>query len=211
MKRKLSLLLLALSLFAGSPAMAADEDGLLIVGFGDSLMAGYGLPPGQSFPARLEASLREQAGRPVRVVNAGVSGDTTSGGRARLDWVLAPLQKTPDLAILELGSNDALRGIDPDITRANLAAIIEALQARGIPVLLAGMLAPPNMGPDYRARFNPIYPELAEDYDLTLYPFFLEGVAADPALNIEDGIHPNEQGIAIMVDNIAPYVLKALE
>ncbi|GAB4126833.1 MAG: arylesterase [Rhodothalassiaceae bacterium] len=215
MKSKLSFslsLLYALMLLIGSPLrVSGGEPGLLIVGYGDSLMAGYGLPPGQSFPERLGDWLAERLASPVEVVNAGVSGDTTSGGRARLDWVLAPLGRAPDLVILELGSNDALRGIDPAITRENLDAMIAELRARGSRVLLAGMLAPPNMGPDYRARFDAIYPELAQKHDVALYPFFLEGVAADPALNLEDGIHPNEKGIAEMVARIGPRVLAMLE
>ncbi|GER06890.1 arylesterase [Iodidimonas muriae] len=187
-----------------------DREETVIVGFGDSLMAGYGLGPGQGFPAQLERRLNGYFDSSVKVVNAGVSGDTSTGGRARLDWVLSALDTPPDLVILELGANDALRGIAPEITRANMDALIVAVQSRGIPVLLAGMLAPPNMGADYQKRFNSIFPDLAEKYDVTLYPFFLDGVAADPSLNQRDGIHPTAEGIAIMVDRILPYVEKAL-
>ncbi|GEQ98950.1 arylesterase [Iodidimonas gelatinilytica] len=187
-----------------------DREETVIVGFGDSLMAGYGLGPGQGFPAQLERRLNGYFDSSVKVVNAGVSGDTSTGGRARLDWVLSALDTSPDLVILELGANDALRGIAPEITRANMDALIVAVQSRGIPVLLAGMLAPPNMGVDYQKRFNSIFPDLAEKYDVTLYPFFLDGVAADPSLNQRDGIHPTAEGIAIMVDRILPYVENAL-
>jgi len=213
-KRKPSLRLYAAVLLIGSlcalaiPARAAET---LILGFGDSLMAGYELPQSDSFPARLERHLRTEEGLDVRVENAGVSGDTTTGGRSRLDWVLAGLDRAPDLVILELGANDALRGIDPAITRENLAAMIETIRAAGSRVLLAGMLAPPNMGEDYEAAFNRIYPELAESYDIPLYPFFLDGVAAEPALNLDDGIHPNAEGIGVMVERMTPHILRALD
>lgn len=205
--------LFASALLAGSPAARAADDAAVILGFGDSLMAGYGLAQGESFPAQLEARLRAATGREVRVINAGVSGDTSAGGRARLAWSLgeAPDNRTPDLAIVELGANDALRGIDPGLTRANLAAILEGFAARDIPVLLAGMLAPPNMGADYAEAFNPIYPELAREHDVAgFYPFFLDGVAGDPALNQDDGIHPTAEGVAIMVERMLPHILGLL-
>lgn len=187
--------------------VAAGAEPLRILALGDSLTAGYGLPAADSFPARLEQALRAQ-GLAVTVLNAGVSGDTTSGGLARLDWALAD---RPDAVIVALGANDGLRAVDPALTRANLAAILEKLQARKLPVLLAGMYAPPNLGREYGTAFNAIYPELARQYDALLYPFFLEGVATDPALNQGDGIHPNAEGVAVLVERIAPYVRRLLE
>jgi acyl-CoA thioesterase I len=174
----------------------------VILDFGDSLTAGYGLPSGQAFPARLEAWLH-QRGIEARVVNAGVSGDTTAGGLARLDWALAD---KPDLVILALGANDALRGIDPKIVRDNLDRMIGKFEAGGAQVLLLGMLAPPNWGDEYKRAFDQIFPELARTHHLPLYPFFLEGVAMKPELNQPDGLHPNERGVAVLVDRIAPVV-----
>jgi acyl-CoA thioesterase-1 len=182
------------------PAMAAGP--ATIVALGDSLTAGYGLGAGDGFTDRLEARLKAD-GHDVTVVNAGVSGDTSKGGLARLDW------SVPDgtsLVIVELGANDALRGIAPAETRANLDAILTRLKERNIPVLLAGMIAPPNMGEDYGREFNPIYAELAAEHDVNLYPFFLDGVAGDPALNQADGMHPNAKGVDVIVDRIAPQV-----
>ncbi len=173
---------------------------------GDSLVAGYGLAAENAFPAQLERALRER-GHPVQVINAGVSGDTSAGGLARLDWALAD---QPDVVIVELGANDALRGIDPDQTRANLDQILKRLHEAGAEVLLAGMKAPRNMGPEYSERFDSIYPDLAAKHTVSLYPFFLEGVAFDPALNLPDGIHPNPRGIAIIVENILPRLLPLL-
>ncbi len=182
------------------PAMAAGP--ATIVALGDSLTAGYGLGAGDGFTDRLEARLKAD-GHDVSVVNAGVSGDTSKGGLARLDW------SVPDgtsLVIVELGANDALRGIAPAETRANLDAILTRLKERNIPVLLAGMIAPPNMGEDYGREFNPIYAELAAKHDVTLYPFFLDGVAGDPALNQADGMHPNAKGVEIIIDRMTPQV-----
>ncbi len=179
------------------PARSAT---LNLVGFGDSLMAGYQLPPEDAFPARLEKALRAK-GHDVTIANAGVSGDTTSGGLARIDWSVPDGTKG---VILELGANDALRGIAPEESRKNLIAMIEKLKSRGIPVLLVGMLAPPNMGGDYAGRFNPIYPELAETYGTELYPFFLDGVVENAKLKIEDGMHPNGDGIGVMVERFLP-------
>jgi acyl-CoA thioesterase-1 len=141
------------------------------------------------------------------VINGGVSGDTSAGGRARIDWALAD---KPDLVVVGLGANDALRGLDPAVTRANLDAILGTLKQRGIPALLVGMYAPPNLGRDYGERFKAIYPDLARKYDVPLYPFFLEGVALDPKLNQGDGMHPNAQGVAVMVRGILPYVTPLL-
>ncbi len=197
----------ALAVCAGliwTPATAVAEQ--TIIAFGDSLTAGYGLPQPDSFPAQLERYL-EAAGHPVKIVNAGVSGDTTAGGRARLAWTLA---EPADLVIVELGANDGLRGIDPAETRRNLDAILTELGQREIKVLLAGMLAPPNLGGDYGADFNGLFPELAEKHDVMLYPFFLDGVAARPDLNQADGIHPNAAGVEIIVNGIGPYVIELL-
>ncbi|OBZ94454.1 acyl-CoA thioesterase [Pararhizobium polonicum] len=179
------------------PGLAAT---LNLVGFGDSLMAGYQLPPEDAFPARLEKALRDK-GFDVTISNAGVSGDTTSGGLARIDWSVPDGTKG---VILELGANDALRGIAPEESRKNLVAMIEKLKSRGIAVLLVGMIAPPNMGGDYAARFNPIYPELAKTFGTEFYPFFLDGVIEDAKLKIEDGMHPNGDGIGVMVERFLP-------
>ncbi len=180
----------------------ARAETISLVGFGDSLMAGYQLPPEDAFPARLEKALKEK-GLDVTVANAGVSGDTSSGGLARIDWSIPDGTRG---VILELGANDALRGIPPEETRKNMEAMIARLKERGIAVLLAGMMAPPNMGADYAARFNPIYPELAEKYGLELYPFFLDGVVTDTALKLEDGMHPNGNGVGMMVEKALPTV-----
>ncbi|MEM1021360.1 MAG: arylesterase [Pseudomonadota bacterium] len=200
-----------LTLFAAS-AVADDsvEDGPLIVAFGDSLTAGYGLGPGEAFPNQLEAALKANGYPNAVVKNAGVSGDTSSGGRSRMAWNLSALPRSPDLLILELGANDALRGILPERTRENVDAMLKTLTERGIPVLLTGMLAPPNLGEEYGADFNSIYPDLAKAHEVPLYPFFLDGVAADPALNQDDGIHPTKEGVAIIVDRILAKVLDAL-
>ena len=180
---------------------------LQIVAFGDSLSAGYGVGPGESFPEQLQAALRD-AGHDVSVANAGVSGDTTSGGLARLEW---SVPQEADLVIVELGANDALRGISPEITERNLDQILAKLQARDQTALLAGMMAPPNMGADYAAEFDGIYQRLADKYDVAFYPFFLDGVAAEPTLNQDDGMHPNPEGVAVIVERILPAVTKALD
>ena len=187
------------------PEAAAKETRLLVLG--DSLTSGWGLAAGDAFPARLERALRAAGREDVRVVGAGVAGDTTAGGRARLGWSLA---ERPDAAIVELGANDGLRGIDPASTYDNLDAILAELKRRKIPVLLAGMYAPPNLGSEYGAAFNAIYPRLAERHGVRLYPFFLEGVAVEPGLNQPDGIHPNADGVAVIVERILPYVMKVL-
>ena len=185
---------------------AARAETISLVGFGDSLMAGYQLPPQDAFPARLEKALKEK-GLDVTIANAGVSGDTSSGGLARIDWSVPDGTKG---VILELGANDALRGIPPEETRKNIEAMITRLKDRGIPVLLAGMMAPPNMGADYAARFNPIFPELAEKYGLELYPFFLDGVVTEAKLKLEDGMHPNGDGVGVMVEKALPVVERFL-
>lgn len=193
-------------LFVSTPALAADK---LIVAFGDSLSAGYGLKPAESFPVQLEAALR-RSGIPARVHNAGVSGDTTAQGRARLGFVLRSLKAKPDLVILQLGGNDMLRAIDPAQTEANLSAILADLKKRGIPVLLAGMLAAPNMGKAYQTRFDAVYPKLARQYGIKLYPFFLNGVTANRALLLKDGLHPTGKGVSVVVAGILPQVKRAL-
>jgi acyl-CoA thioesterase-1 len=182
--------------------MPAHAKTPVILGFGDSLTAGFGLPAAQAFPARLEAWLHDR-GIAARVVNAGVSGDTTAGGVARLDWALAD---KPDIVILALGANDALRGVDPAAVRSNLDKMITKIEASGAKILLLGMLAPPNWGEEYKRAFDGIFPELAQAHHLPLYPFFLEGVAMKPELNQPDGLHPNERGVAVLVDRIAPVI-----
>lgn len=202
----------ALTLFlVGSLAMANAQPSntnpnaakpLKLVAFGDSLSAGYNLPASAAFPTVLEQALR-QKGLAVEIVNAGVSGDTTQGGLERLDW---SVPDGTDGVILELGANDALRGVDPALTRKNLEATIARLTERKIPVLLAGMYAPRNLGEDYAKRFDAIYPELAKKHGLVLYPFFLEGIAGDRALNQADGLHPTAEGVAVIVRTILPTV-----
>lgn len=189
----------ALAVMCAGPATAHVP---VILDFGDSLTAGYGLMPEQAFPARLQAWLGEH-GVLVRVINAGVSGDTTTGGLARLDWALAD---KPDLVILALGANDALRGIDPATVRDNLGKMLQKIKAAGAMVLILGMQAPPNWGEAYDRAFDRIFPELAQAQHAALYPFFLEGVAMKPDLNQPDGLHPNERGVAVLVDRIGPIV-----
>ncbi len=186
---------------AQSPA-AAPTRPIKMVAFGDSLTAGLGLPANRSFPIQLQKAL-ESKGIKVDMINAGVSGDTTSGGRERLDW---SIPEGTEAVILELGANDAMRGTDPDVTRAALSDILTRLKARKIAVLLCGMLAPPNYGAEYAARFNAIYPELAKRFDVPLYPFFLDGVAAEKKLNQGDGIHPTAEGVDLIVKNMLPTV-----
>lgn len=186
--------------------MAQSAAPVTILALGDSLTAGYGLPRGEGLVAQLDAALNA-AGTPVRVIDAGVSGDTTAGGRARLAWALSDPAlggKPPEAAIVALGANDMLRGIDPRSTRANLEAIVDALVQRNIPVLLAGMLAQRNLGPDYVRDFEAIYPDLARSKGLLLYPFLLDGVATDEALNQPDRIHPNARGVAEIVRRLLP-------
>jgi acyl-CoA thioesterase-1 len=190
----------ALSL-AALPA-AAQERAVQLVGFGDSLMAGYQLAPAESYTAQLEAALKAK-GRNVAITNAGVSGDTTTGGLSRIDW---SVPDGTDGVILELGANDALRGIAPEQSEKNLDAMISRLKERGIAVFLAGMLAPPNMGSEYGQRFNPIYDRLAQKHGVPLYPFFLEGVATVANLQLSDGMHPNPKGVATMVEKSLPAV-----
>ena len=192
-------------------ARAAPDDGRHILALGDSLTAGYGLEPGQSFPARLEKSLRA-SGLKVTVHNAGVSGDTASGGQSRLDWALAGIPRgKPDLAIVELGANDALRGIDPAVTLKALTAILERFKKDGVPVILAGMKAPPNMGAAYVKQFDGLYPALAKQFGVPLYPFFLQGVIGQKSMVQADGLHPTARGIDVIVTGIAPMVHSQLK
>lgn len=184
------------------PAAAETQAPIRILAFGDSLTAGFSLAPADSFPAQLEKALKER-GQTVEVINAGVSGDTTAAALERFEWAV-PAQI--DAAIVELGANDALRGLSPAAARRNLDAIISRLKARGIPVLLAGMLAPRNLGADYTREFDAIYAELAQKHQVILYPFFLEGVAMRPDLNLGDGMHPTARGVAAIVRGILPAV-----
>jgi acyl-CoA thioesterase I len=198
-----ALAIMAIGLGMAAPAAAHVP---VILDLGDSLTAGYGLPEGDAFPALLQAWL-DRRRIAAHVVNAGVSGDTTAGGLARLDWALAD---KPDLVILALGANDALRGIDPAAVRANLAKMIEKIKAADAKVLLLGMLAPPNWGEGYAHAFDHVFPDLARAYRVPLYPFFLEGVAMKPGLNQADGLHPNAQGVVVLVDHIGPVVAGVL-
>ncbi|MGC2409973.1 MAG: arylesterase [Methyloceanibacter sp.] len=187
-------------------ANAAGAREPVIVAFGDSLTAGLGLAPREAFPAQLEEALRK-GGQEVKVVNAGVSGDTAAAGLARLDWAMPP---DASAVIIELGANDALQGLDPQATKAVLEKIITQVQARGLPILLAGMEAPRNMGKDYVEAFSALYRDLAARYNLVFYPFFLDGVALDETLTLDDGMHPNAQGIARIVEGIMPKVEELL-
>jgi acyl-CoA thioesterase-1 len=198
----LSLLLLAPSAAIGQTTAARESKPVKMVVLGDSLSAGFGLSAPAAFPLRLQKALQAK-GIAVDMINAGVSGDTTSGGRDRLDW---SVPEGTQAVILELGANDALRGVDPKVTRAALTDILTRLKARGIAVLLCGMYAPPNYGAGYSASFNAIYPDLAKQFGVPLYPFFLEGVATEAKLNQPDGLHPTAEGIDIIVKNILPTV-----
>ncbi|MCX8293263.1 arylesterase [Phyllobacterium sp. 0TCS1.6A] len=204
-------LLLAFGLVASPSLSLANQntvsgEAVSVVGFGDSLMSGFELPPQDSFPAQLEKALKDK-GIKASVANAGVAGETTTDAVNRLDW---SVPEDTDMVILEFGANDALRGISPDLSEKNLSDIIEKLQQRGVTVILAGMLAPPNMGADYEAKFNAIYPRLAQKYNVPLYPFFLDGVAAERTLQLEDGMHPNAKGVAEMVERFLPIMEKTL-
>ena len=194
-------LMTAATAFAQAPAVSVAKPIKMVV-LGDSLSAGLGLPGPSAFPVQLQKALKNN-GIEVDMINAGVSGDTSSGGRDRLDW---SVPEGTEAVIVELGANDALRGIDPSVTRAALTDILTRLKARGIAVLLCGMVAPPNYGSDYSARFNAIYPELAKSFGMPLYPFFLEGVATDARLNQADGLHPTAEGVEVIVKNILPTV-----
>lgn len=200
-------LLVTILLCLSIPGAHAQSTPVKLAFLGDSLAAGYGVKPEQAIPARLEAALKAQ-GRNVAVINHGVSGDTTAGGLERLDWMLAD---KPDIVIVELGANDALRALDPATAERNLEAIIAKLKVAGVTVWLAGMLAPRNFGPEYTRQFDGLYTRLAEKHKVPLYPFFLDGVAQDPALNQGDGIHPNPKGVDVIVERLLPFVTKNLD
>lgn len=206
----IKLILMMATLLQVSHAMAAgvtNHAPIRIAAFGDSLTAGYGLRPGQAFPDILQVALRAR-GHSVEIINAGVSGDTTAAGLARFDWAIP---SDADAVIVELGANDALRGIPPQEARANLDAILSRLDKRGIPVMVAGMRSPENWGADYRDRFDAIFAELAAKHGALIYPFFLDGVATNPKLNLDDGLHPNARGIAVIVERILPKAEELLE
>jgi len=196
----------SLGYFMMNTAPSAQTKPLKLVAFGDSLTAGYNLPASAAFPTVLEKMLRDK-GISVEIANAGVSGDTSQGGLERLDW---SVPDGTDGVILELGANDALRGVDPALTETSLDAIVTGLKARGIPVLLAGMYAPRSNGPDYVARFDAIYPKLAEKHGLILYPFFLDGIAGDRVLNQPDMLHPKAEGVRVIAQRILPTVERFL-
>ena len=189
------------------PVQAAEARPLKILAFGDSLTHGYGLPAGETFPEQLQRALAAD-GRPVVVINGGNSGDTTASGLARLDWALAD---RPDLVIVEFGANDMLRGLDPGQTYDNLDAILSRLAAKRLPVLLTGMVAPRNLGRDYAAQFDAVFPRLAEAHGVAFYPFFLDGVALDGSLNQRDGMHPNGRGVAVIVERLVPVLQPLLD
>ncbi len=191
----------------GGGAAFAQAPAARLLLLGDSLTAGYGLPHTQAFPAKLQAALTK-AGTTAEIVNAGVSGDTSAGGLARLDWAIG--DRPPSHAIVALGANDGLRGLPPEQMEANLDQIVARLRARGTRVMLAGIYAPPNLGRDYAERFNAVHPSLARKHAVALYPFFLDGVAAISTLNQNDGIHPNAAGVDVIVERILPFVQKLL-
>lgn len=178
-----------------------------ILAFGDSLTAGLGLAESETLSVQLQDALTKM-GRPATVINGGVSGDTTADGLARIDWALAD---KPRIMILALGANDMLRGLDPSTTRANLEGIIDKAQAAGVETILAGMLAAPNLGTEYKTAFDAIYPGLAKAHNLILMPFLLQDVAQNPDLNQPDGLHPNGKGVAVIVHNLLPYVTQAMD
>ncbi len=194
--------------FGPAQAGANSIPAFRLLAFGDSLIHGYGLAAGQTLPERLEAALRAQ-GHSVEVINSGNSGDTTASGRARIDWALDGGRV--DLALVALGGNDALRGLDPAATYDHLDVILTRLEAAGLPVLLAGMLAPRNLGADYVTEFDAVFPRLAESHGVAFYPFLLDGVALDPALNQADGMHPNAAGVAVIVERLTPHLGALIE
>jgi len=197
----------ALLVFLGVLAPGQAAEPVRILAFGDSLTAGLGLAEQDTLPTRLADALNKM-GRPVIMINGGVSGDTSVDGVTRLDWALAD---KPQIMILALGANDMLRGLDPKITRANLEAIIQKTKAAGVEIVLAGMLSPPNLGAEYKAAFDAIYPDLAKAHNLLFMPFLLQDVVQDSDLNQADGIHPNGNGVAIIVRNLLPYVTQAID
>jgi acyl-CoA thioesterase-1 len=203
----LKLVLITILTVSSSFANSTASNSVVVLALGDSLTAGYGLAREDSFPQQLENSL-VSSGYPVTVINAGVSGDTSAGGLARLEWSIA---ENPQIVLLELGANDALRGLDPVQTYDNLDQILVRLKNAGCRIVFAGMRAPRNLGLSYTSEFDQVYLNLAERHDLYFYPFFLEGVVADPGLNQTDGIHPNAEGVGVIVEGIQPLVIKAIE
>lgn len=199
-------LFLAILTVISTPAFAQTKR---IVALGDSLTAGYGLQAGEDFASRLQESLIKE-GLSVKIDNAGVSGDTTAGGLARIDWAIEGELK-PDLVLVALGANDMLRGIDPAVTKGNLSKILDKLKEKDIPAFLIGMRSPTSMGPFFQLKFDKIYKELAKEYDVPLYPFFLDGVAMKADLNLQDGMHPNAKGVDVIVEKITPSVVKVLK
>jgi acyl-CoA thioesterase I len=200
----------ARQLTTSAPAAAEEVVGTkLVIAFGDSLYAGYRLGPNEGFAPQLQAALKAK-GIAAKVVNAGVSGDTSAAGKARLAFVLDGQKRKPDLVVLGLGGNDMLRGISPAQTRANMAAMMNELKGRGIKVVLTGILASPNMGPDFAKDFNGIFPALAKRHAAPFYPFFLEGIVTEPSLMLDDGVHPNAKGVARAVSGVEPLVAGAL-
>ncbi len=205
--RLLALLILPLLTLLTANSVALAQEELHIVVFGDSLTAGFGLPADAAFPAQLAVALKHK-GHNIRITNAGVSGDTTSGGLARFDWAVP---QDADAVILELGANDALRGVSPKIARSNLDTILSRLKQRSVPVLIAGMRAPANWGADYVKKFNAMFGELATKYQSLHYPFFMEGVIDQPKLKLADALHPNQAGVAEIVRRILPLVEQLLQ
>lgn len=195
-------LILCLAAVTAPANVHAQSEPIKLAILGDSLAAGYGLAPAQAFPNRLQAALKDR-GRNVTVINHGVSGDTTMGGLERIDWMLAD---KPDIVMVELGGNDMLRALDPAATERNLDAIVDKLKQAGTTVWLVGMMAPRNFGPEYVKQFDVIYKKIADKHGVPLYPFFLDGVAQDPALNQPDGIHPNAKGVDVIVERILPGI-----
>lgn len=204
-RRSIATALLSISLLGASPPVPQP----LVLAFGDSLTAGFGLDQGLGFAPQLQATLRRH-GIAATVIDGGVSGDTSEAGKARLGWTLDGLERKPDLVILELGANDMLRGLDPELTAKNLDAMLAELKRRDIPVLLAGMRAAPNLDPAYVIRFDSIYPELARRYGVAAYPFFLDGVAAEKGMQQADGMHPTFAGVKRIVTGMTPAVKQAL-
>jgi acyl-CoA thioesterase-1 len=200
-------IVLSLAVATGAATVHAQTEPVKLAILGDSLAAGYGLAPAQAFPTRLQAALKDK-GRNVTVINHGVSGDTTAGGLERIDWMMAD---KPDIVMVELGGNDMLRALDPGATERNLDAIVGKLKQAGATVWLVGMLAPRNFGSEYVQQFDGLYKKLADKHGVPLYPFFLDGVAQDPALNQPDGIHPNAKGVDVIVERILPFVTKNLD
>ena len=205
-KKQFHTIIIFVAIFVSFVSKLTYARDIQVLAFGDSLISGYGLPETEHFTTQLEAKLRLE-GKNVKFINAGVSGDTTAAGLARLDWTLV---SRPDAVILELGANDGLRGLDPAMTKTNLKRILDKLEMMDIPVLFAGMLAPPNLGTEYGTEFNKGFREIAETCDVIFYPFFLDGVAGKPKLNQLDGIHPTGAGVREIVRRILPYVKKLL-